>query len=123
MCLLLVRRTKLHWRSVTYSSRDGGNKFPWNVGQYLHVVEKQKTAIFKNTPDLKITLHNECLSSSFLVFRNPTPAADPLLDVTWPPYTVDNHLYLNVDKELTLQHDLNKDRLQFWKDLYASVRQ
>jgi hypothetical protein len=55
------------------------------------------------------------------LLRNPTPAEDPLLNVTWAPYTADEPTYLNIDQELSLQYDLNKDRLQFWEDLYKSV--
>jgi carboxylesterase type B len=53
--------------------------------------------------------------------RNPTPAEDPLLNVTWPSYTTDEPIYLNIDDELSLEYDLNKERLQFWEDLYKSV--
>jgi carboxylesterase type B len=55
------------------------------------------------------------------LLRNPTPEDDPLLNVTWPSYTADEPTYLNIDKELSLQYDLNKERLQFWEDLYKSV--
>jgi len=55
-------------------------------------------------------------------FSNPTPAEDPLLNVTWAPYTAENPAYLNIDKELSLQQDLNKYRLQFWEDLYKSAQ-
>jgi carboxylesterase type B len=55
-------------------------------------------------------------------FSNPTPAEDLLLNVTWAPYTAENTAYLNIDKELSLQHDLNKHRLQFWEDLYKSAQ-
>lgn len=62
------------------------------------------------------------LWTNFAKSGNPTPAEDPLLNVTWAPYTAEKPAYLNIDKELSLQYDLNKHRLQFWEDLYKSAQ-
>ncbi|KAJ9588458.1 hypothetical protein L9F63_018191, partial [Diploptera punctata] len=39
--------------------------------------------------------------TNFAKTGNPIPQEDNLLNVPWPPYTKDNHTYLNIDKELT----------------------
>jgi hypothetical protein len=63
---------------------------------------------------------NELQSLHF--FRNPTPDIDPLLGVTWTPVTKTELNYLNIDKELTMQKDLAKDRVAFWEELESSLR-
>jgi hypothetical protein len=55
------------------------------------------------------------------VFRNPTPRSDPSLEVTWTPVTKTEFHYLNIDKKLTMQKDLAKDRMAFWEDLLSSL--
>jgi len=55
------------------------------------------------------------------IFRNPTPEFDPLLGVIWSPVTKDGLRYLNIDKELTMQNDLAKDRVAFWEELQSSL--
>jgi hypothetical protein len=55
------------------------------------------------------------------IFRNPTPEPDPSLGVTWIPVTKTELNYLNIDKELTMQKDLAKDRVAFWEELQSSL--
>jgi hypothetical protein len=53
------------------------------------------------------------------VFRNPTPRSDPSLGMIWTPVTKTEQHYLNIDKELTMQKDLAKDRMAFWEQLQS----
>jgi hypothetical protein len=55
------------------------------------------------------------------VFRNPTPEPDPSLGVTWTPVTKTDLNYLNIDRNLTMQKDLAKDRVAFWEELQSSL--
>ncbi|CAG2055701.1 unnamed protein product [Timema podura] len=43
------------------------------------------------------------------------------LDVKWSPYTKLDHFFMNIDTKLSLQKDLNKDRMAFWEQLYKEV--
>jgi hypothetical protein len=49
--------------------------------------------------------------------RDPTPQLDALLNVKWQPATSTDHVYLNIDTELSMQRDLLKERMHFWKDM------
>lgn len=61
------------------------------------------------------------LWTNFAKTGNPTPKFDPLLGVIWSPVTKDGLRYLNIDKELTMQNDLAKDRVAFWEELQSSL--
>nr|CAD7197734.1 unnamed protein product [Timema douglasi] len=43
------------------------------------------------------------------------------LDVLWRPNTVDDHFYLKIDADLSLEKDLEKERMAFWDEIYNSV--
>jgi len=49
--------------------------------------------------------------------RDPTPQPDALLNVKWEPATSNDHVYLNIDTELSMQRDLLKERMRFWEDM------
>jgi hypothetical protein len=66
-------------------------------------------------------IHRQTLLQLLHIFRNPTPKFDPLLGVIWSPVTKDGLRYLNIDKELTMQNDLAKDRVAFWEELQSSL--
>jgi hypothetical protein len=66
-------------------------------------------------------IDNQTVLQLLNVFRNPTPKFDPLLGVIWSPVTKDGLRYLNIDKELTMQNDLAKDRVAFWEELQSSL--
>jgi hypothetical protein len=58
---------------------------------------------------------------SLHIFRNPTPETDPLLGISWTPVTKTELHYLNIDKGLTMQKDLAKDRVAFWEELQSTL--
>ena len=66
-------------------------------------------------------INNQTVLQLLHIFRNPTPKFDPLLGVIWSPVTKDGLRYLNIDKELTMQNDLAKDRVAFWEELQSSL--
>jgi len=66
-------------------------------------------------------IDNQIVLPLLHIFRNPTPKFDPLLGVIWNPVTKDGLRYLNIDKELTMQKDLLKDRMAFWEELKSSL--
>jgi hypothetical protein len=37
--------------------------------------------------------------------------------VRWEPATKSDHVYLNIDRTLSVRRDLFKERLQFWNDM------
>jgi hypothetical protein len=49
--------------------------------------------------------------------RDPTPQPDTLLKVKWEPATSTDHMYLNINAELSMQRDLLKERMRFWEDM------
>ncbi|CAB3257415.1 unnamed protein product [Arctia plantaginis] len=58
------------------------------------------------------------LWTNFAKFGNPTPDKDYNLPITWQPVDKDNAYYLNIGSELTLQTDVDKEKMDFWDDLY-----
>ncbi|CAB3233611.1 unnamed protein product [Arctia plantaginis] len=58
------------------------------------------------------------LWTNFAKFGNPTPDKDYYLPITWQPVDKDNAYYLNIGSELTLQTDVDKEKMDFWDDLY-----
>jgi hypothetical protein len=49
--------------------------------------------------------------------RDPTPQPDTLLNVKWEQATSTDHVYLNINTELSMQRDLLKERMRFWEDM------
>nr|CAD7578819.1 unnamed protein product [Timema californicum] len=43
------------------------------------------------------------------------------LDILWRPNTVGDHFYLKIDADLSLEKDLEKERMAFWDEIYNSV--
>jgi len=66
-------------------------------------------------------IDNQIVLPLLHIFRNPTPKFDPLLGVIWSPVTKGELRYLNIDKDLTMQKDLLKDRMAFWDKLKSSL--
>ncbi|PNF42151.1 Esterase E4 [Cryptotermes secundus] len=78
----------------------------------------------KLSPDtdyMKTVFRMVKLWTNFAKTGNPTPGPDPSLGVTWIPVTETELNYLNIDKELTMQKDLAKDRVAFWEELQSSL--
>lgn len=56
-------------------------------------------------------------STSYYHFRNPTPGPDHVLDVMWKPATTSELVYLNIDKEMSMRHNLRSGSICFWDDI------
>lgn len=51
-----------------------------------------------------------------VVFRNPTPKREGILDnVTWKPISENTEYYLNIDKTISLNEDLFAERYALWE--------
>ncbi|XP_021912901.1 esterase E4-like isoform X2 [Zootermopsis nevadensis] len=72
-----------------------------------------------NTDYMKTVARMVKMWTNFAKTGNPTPKIDPLLGVTWTPVTKGELNYLNIDKELTMQKDIAKDRVAFWEELQS----
>ncbi|XP_059046858.1 juvenile hormone esterase-like [Achroia grisella] len=85
---------------------------------YLFKNDLQNEAV--PTPeDEKMRERMLSLWTNFAKSGNPTPEENHLLSVTWLPVTKDNLYYLNLGTELSLDTNLNKDKMDFWDDLYS----
>ncbi|XP_047108500.1 esterase E4-like isoform X1 [Schistocerca piceifrons] len=58
------------------------------------------------------------LWTNFAKTGDPTPHLDADVMVKWTPNSQTNPCYLNIDKDLTIRQNLNKERMEFWDDLY-----
>lgn len=59
------------------------------------------------------------LTKFFSIFSNPTPDENHYLTVTWLPVTKDNQYYLNLGSELSLSTSPDKEKMEFWENLYS----
>lgn len=41
---------------------------------------------------------------------------NPLNDIKWPAYTLENNQYLHIDKNIIVKKDLWKKRFNFWDE-------
>nr|AHJ81323.1 carboxylesterase [Locusta migratoria] len=82
--------------------------------------------MFKDIPKGPETAEGKAIArmtrmwTNFATKGNPTPDPDDaLLTVTWTPFKKDNRCYLNITKDgLSVEKDLNKERMDFWDRLY-----
>ncbi|PNF42127.1 Esterase FE4 [Cryptotermes secundus] len=91
------------------------------LGYLFHMLLTSRIVLKPEHPAVVTQSRMVKLWTNFAKSGNPTPEEDPLLNVTWPSYTTEDPTYLNIDRELSLRNNLNKERLQFWEDLYKSV--
>jgi hypothetical protein len=45
------------------------------------------------------------------------------VNVIWNPTVLGKGWYLNIDTELTMQLHLNKERMNFWEDMFRSLEE
>nr|CAD7256568.1 unnamed protein product [Timema shepardi] len=69
------------------------------------------------SPQESVSLNMVQLWTNFA--KTGDPSRD--LDVKWSPYTKLDNFFMNIDTKLSLQKDLNKDRMEFWEHLYKEV--
>ncbi|PSN30373.1 hypothetical protein C0J52_25316 [Blattella germanica] len=60
---------------------------------------------------------DEMMTMKRLIKINPIPKTDNFLKVKWIPASKTNHIYLNIDKELSMDQDLNKESMSFLDNL------
>lgn len=58
----------------------------------------------------------------FLFSRKPTPEKEFYLSVIWSPVSKDTLNCLNISSELSMESDLDKEKAEFWQDLYIKER-
>ncbi|KAJ8939780.1 hypothetical protein NQ314_010984 [Rhamnusium bicolor] len=59
------------------------------------------------------------LWTNFAKTGNPTPEQDPLLkNVTWTPVTPDTQYYLDIGRNLSMESDLSRYSISWWRELY-----
>ncbi|XP_063830756.1 acetylcholinesterase-like [Ostrinia nubilalis] len=61
--------------------------------------------------------------TNFAKYGDPTPEHDADLGLRWPTYDLENRKYLNIDKEITVKSDLNKERFRFWDNFIEKWEQ
>lgn len=59
--------------------------------------------------------------SCFEFDRNPTPTVSELLPVEWKPVTATETNFLNIDFELSICQNPEKDRFEFWDKIYKNL--
>ncbi|CAH2101652.1 unnamed protein product [Euphydryas editha] len=85
---------------------------------YLFKNDLQKDV--EPTPqDIKMRERMLRLWTNFAKSGNPTPDENHYLTVTWLPITKDNLYYLNLGNELSLGTNPDKDKMEFWEELYS----
>ncbi|XP_069678764.1 esterase FE4-like [Periplaneta americana] len=73
------------------------------------------------SPELMTSMRMVKLWTNFAKTGNPTPEMDPLLEnVVWKPVTESDLVYLDINSELTMQHNFKKERMLFWEELYQN---
>jgi hypothetical protein len=50
-------------------------------------------------------------------YRDPTPQMKTELNVKWNHMTKGDNFYLNIDKEVSMQHDLQRDRMALCREV------
>ncbi|XP_067001134.2 juvenile hormone esterase isoform X2 [Anabrus simplex] len=88
---------------------------------YLFRMEKFDWDLSPNSPDAVTRSRMVKMWTNFAKTGEPTPGADPLLPVMWPPYTVDNPCFLEIGSDLTVGKNVFQERMAFWEDLYKSI--
>ncbi|KAL0809376.1 hypothetical protein ABMA28_011574 [Loxostege sticticalis] len=71
------------------------------------------------TLDVKMRERMVRLWTNFAKSGNPTPEENHYITVTWLPVTNDNFYYLNLGNELSLGSNPDKEKMEFWDDLYS----
>nr|AQY62740.1 carboxylesterase [Pieris rapae] len=85
---------------------------------YLFKIDLLKDV--EQTPqDLTIRERMVRLWTNFAKSGNPTSEDNYYLAVTWKPVTKDNLYYLNINNELSVGTNPDKDRMDLWDDIYA----
>ncbi|XP_069678272.1 juvenile hormone esterase-like isoform X2 [Periplaneta americana] len=85
---------------------------------YLYRSTFTNKTFVPGSPELEMSKRIVRLWANFVKTGNPTPEADPLLqNVAWKPLTKTEFPYLDIDTNLTLQHDLLKKAMNFWDQL------
>jgi hypothetical protein len=54
-------------------------------------------------------------------FRDPTPEVNSELTVKWDRITKKNIVYLEIDKEMSMQRDLQKERMALWEEIMSYI--
>ncbi|XP_055381803.1 juvenile hormone esterase-like [Condylostylus longicornis] len=93
---------------------------------YLFQMANLEDTLNPGANDKKIVKVICKLWTNFAKYSNPTPNEDDSLKFKWKPvkniknnekFTLD---YLNIDNEIQMKQDPDKERIQFWRDIYQT---
>ncbi|XP_068622296.1 juvenile hormone esterase-like isoform X2 [Battus philenor] len=85
---------------------------------YLFKNDFQKDAK-PSEQDIKMRERMLRLWTNFAKVGNPTPDKNHYLSVTWQPVTEENLYYLRLGKELSLETNPDKEKMEFWDQVYS----
>ncbi|XP_075988901.1 juvenile hormone esterase-like isoform X2 [Anticarsia gemmatalis] len=97
-----------------------GLKHPMHMDElgYLFKNDYQKD-VEPSAQDVKMRERMLRLWTNFAKSGNPTPDENHYITVTWLPVTKDNQYFLNLGQELSLSTSPDKEKMEFWDDLYS----
>ncbi|XP_037043953.1 cholinesterase 2-like [Bradysia coprophila] len=89
--------------------------------------KKNSVEVNRNNINMEQILEQRMISmwSNFIQFGNPTPndrADDFLFHITWPPFSIDKRLLLNIDYDMTVERLSDNDgAFKFWDCIYQCM--
>lgn len=90
-------------------------------GGYLFNPSVLDVAMDPESPEAKMSQRLVKLWTNFAKTGNPTPGPDHMLDVIWKPATRSELAYLNIDKEMSMCHDLRSESTAFWEEINKTM--
>ncbi|XP_067007348.2 bile salt-activated lipase isoform X2 [Anabrus simplex] len=72
----------------------------------------------QSSPEMETVNRMVTMWTNFAKTGEPTPEETELLPINWEPYTPSNPAYLIIDKELRMDRNIMKNRMDFWDDIY-----
>ncbi|CAB3255022.1 unnamed protein product [Arctia plantaginis] len=86
---------------------------------YLFYANLHNVKLEKNTKEYDLVQLVCKVFTNFAKYGNPTP--DSSLGVTWPEYDNTTKSFVDIGDKLTIGADSEKEAIEFWRNLYASV--
>ncbi|KAJ9581582.1 hypothetical protein L9F63_023241, partial [Diploptera punctata] len=91
-----------------------------DLGYLFHMAHHEKLNLDSEHESMKVMNKTIKMWTNFAKTGNPTPENDPDLGITWNPISKTDFSYLNIDTDLTVQNNVNKESLAFWEDIFAT---
>ncbi|XP_038219848.1 esterase E4-like isoform X2 [Zerene cesonia] len=97
-----------------------GLKRAGHTDELGYLFRNDSQADVQATPqDLEMRERMLRLWTNFAKSGNPTPEENHYITVSWLPVTKDNLYYLKLGNELSLGTNPDKEKMEFWEDIYA----